>query len=346
MIQVLIADASPALRQRLDAIIESQLDMCVVAQVSRGQDAVLLTARLKPHLVLVGTALGSRGGYQATREIMMECPTPVIMLADDQEVQQADANIRGLSMGAMALMLYPEPGSTQGGAEATSSLLDAIRLFAQVKPMRQHRRVPGAVTRAGSSAGRKSYSLIAIAASTGGPGALARILAVLPADYPLPILVVQHMTTGFTEGFARWLNSVIPLAVKLAQDGEPLKNGTVYLTDSSHHMEVTLNMRLKLSGTAPEGGFRPSANRLFRSAAQACGDRLLAVILTGMGVDGLEGLTEVSRCGGYVLAQDEASSVVFGMPKVVIEAGLANEVLALKEMSDYLRSLAGAIKSV
>lgn len=339
MIQVLIADGSPTIRQRLNDIIESQPDMCVIAQASNGRDALLLTVRFRPHLVLIGTALGPLGGYQATREIMMECPTPVIMMSDDQDAQQPDANIRVLQTGAMALGLYPEPGSTLFNTAMINSFIEAVRLYAQVKPLRQHRRVAESTPRMRLAATRRPCNLIAIAASTGGPGALAQLLAVLPADYPLPILVVQHITTGFTKGFVHWLDSITPLAVKLAQEGELLKNGTVYLSENSHHLEVGLNQRLRLSATEPEGGFRPSANRLFRSVAQAHSDKVLAVILTGMGSDGLDGLTEVKRYGGHILAQDEASSVVFGMPKVAIDAGLADAVLGLKDIAVYLRNL-------
>jgi two-component system, chemotaxis family, protein-glutamate methylesterase/glutaminase len=340
MIQVLIADTSPTIRQRLYDIIESQPDMCVVAQVSNGGDALLLTARLRPHLVLMGTALGPRGGHLATRDIMMDCPTPVIMMSDDEEQPSPEATVRVLQAGAMALSLYPGPDSSLFDAAMKSSFIEAVRLYAQVKPLRQHRRLAGAMPRADFVAARQQYRLVAIAASTGGPGALAQLLAVLPADYPLPILVVQHITTGFTEGLIHWLDSVTPLSVKLATEAEPLKNGTVYLAESGYHLEVALSQRLRLAATAPEGGFRPSANKLFRSAAQAYGERVLAVILTGMGSDGLEGLAEVRRYGGHILAQNEASSVVFGMPKAAIDAGLADRVLGLKEIADHLRSLA------
>ncbi len=340
MIEVLIADTSPTIRQRLYDIIESQPDMCVVAQVSNGGDALLLTARLRPHLVLVGTALGPRDGYQTTRDIMMDCPTPVIMMSDNEDLSSSDLTVRVLQAGAMALSLYPGPESSLFNAAIKSSFIEAVRLYAQVKPLRQHRRLAGAMSRAEFVATRQQYRLIAIAASTGGPGALAQLLAVLPADYPLPILVVQHITTGFTEGLVHWLNSVTPLSVRLATEGEAPKAGTVYLSDSGHHLEVALSQRLRLAATAPEGGFRPSANKLFRSAAQAYGERVLAVILTGMGSDGLEGLTEVKRYGGHILAQNEASSVVFGMPKVAIDAGLADRVLGLKEIADSLRALA------
>jgi two-component system chemotaxis response regulator CheB len=175
-----------------------------------------------------------------------------------------------------------------------------------------------------------------VAASTGGPAALARILRELPGDLPAPVLVVQHIATGFEQGLARWLTEVGPLSVRVAADGEPARPGAVLLAASGVHLGITGSGTVALSHADPIGGFRPSATFLFRSVARAYGRRALGVVLTGMGTDGAAGLVDLRRAGAYVIAQDEATSSVYGMPEAAVAAGAADRVLAL-------RGIAGAI---
>jgi two-component system chemotaxis response regulator CheB len=182
--------------------------------------------------------------------------------------------------------------------------------------------------------------VLAIAASTGGPAALHRILSELPATFPLPILVVQHIALGFAQGLATWLGSVTPLRVKVAEDGEKLRAGTVYIAPDDRHLGVDAEHHARISNVAPVGGFRPSGTYLFRSVARAYGTACAAAILTGMGQDGLDGLRELHGSGGWVLAQDETTSVVYGMPGVVVSAGLADEVVPLAQMASRLKEMA------
>jgi two-component system chemotaxis response regulator CheB len=171
--------------------------------------------------------------------------------------------------------------------------------------------------------------VVAVAASTGGPAALQRLLAGLPADFPAPILVVQHITTGFTSGLADWLDAVCPVRVKVAREGEPLAARTAYLAPDDRHLGVTGRSLVALSAAPPIGGFRPSGTFLFEAVARAFGPEVLAVILTGMGDDGVAGLRAVRQAGGRIIAQDEKTSVVFGMPGATVAAGLADVVLPL-----------------
>src|SRR5581483_243287 len=178
--------------------------------------------------------------------------------------------------------------------------------------------------------------IVAIAASTGGPAALQQLLAGLPGDFPAPILVVQHIASGFVEGLASWLNSNCSLRVKLALQGEPLSPGTVYVAPDGSHLGVGDRARILLSAAPPIGGFRPSASHLFESVAKAFGPASLHVILTGMGQDGLAGLKAARASGARIFAQDEASSVVFGMPGAAVAAGLADEVLPLPSVAGQI----------
>jgi two-component system chemotaxis response regulator CheB len=180
---------------------------------------------------------------------------------------------------------------------------------------------------------------VASATSTGGPAALQRMLAGLPGGLPAPILVVQHITVGFTDGLAAWLGSISPSRVKVAQEGEPLAAGTVYIAPDDRHLGVSDRGAVALSDAPPIGGFRPSGSHLFESVARAFGPSAVAVIMTGMGEDGVAGLRAVRQAGGRVIAQDEDSSVVFGMPRAAIAAGLAHVVLPLDDIARRLASL-------
>ncbi|RKG71880.1 chemotaxis protein CheB, partial [Corallococcus exercitus] len=187
----------------------------------------------------------------------------------------------------------------------------------------------------------RAPAVLAMAASTGGPAALYRILSDLggQATPPPPILLVQHIALGFGNGLATWLGTATKLRVKVAEDGEPLTPGTVYLAPDDKHLGVTMDHRAQVSGAAPIQGFRPSANWLFRAVARAYGQTALAVVLTGMGQDGLDGIRDLHQAGGRVIAQDEATSVVYGMPAVVVGANLAHEVLPLGQIARRLLAL-------
>jgi two-component system chemotaxis response regulator CheB len=183
--------------------------------------------------------------------------------------------------------------------------------------------------------------VIVIGASTGGPGILHQILRGLPSDFSIPIAVVQHITPGFGPGFAYWLGSVTPMQVALAKEGERLAPGRVYLAPDDVHMTVTKGGLIRLDRSEPVSGRRPSATRLFESAAKTYGPSAWGIILSGMGEDGVDGLATVRQAGGRVIAQNEESCVVFGMPKVAVERGVVDQVLAPDEIISVLRGLNG-----
>jgi two-component system chemotaxis response regulator CheB len=178
--------------------------------------------------------------------------------------------------------------------------------------------------------------LVAVAASTGGPAVLQHLFSALPGDFVAPIVAVQHIAAGFVEGLATWLNASCDLRVKVAEPGEPLTGRMVYLAPDDRHLGVSTDGRAVISDAAPVNGFRPSATHLFESAGQAYGAGLVAVILTGMGSDGVDGLRLVKARGGRVLAQDQASSVVYGMPREAVAAGVVDVVLAVDELAPWL----------
>jgi two-component system chemotaxis response regulator CheB len=339
-LRILVAEDSPTARRLLVEILRADPDLQVVGEAKDGLEAVELTRRLQPSLVTMDIQMPHLDGLEATRRIMTEVPTPVVVVSTlvEKDIQTSMAALRA---GALAVLQKPVgPESADFDAESRR-LRDTLKAMAEVKVVRRwpDRAAPSPVTpgpaRAAVAPGPRA-SVVALAASTGGPAALFRVLSELPADFPVPLLVVQHIALGFGPGLASWLKSAGPLPVKVAQDGEVLKPGHVYLAPDDRHLGVHRDGRAEVSGAAPIQGFRPSATWLFRSVARAYGAASLATVLTGMGQDGLEGIRELHAAGGRVLAQDEATSVVYGMPGVVVGAGLAHEVVPLASVAPRL----------
>jgi two-component system chemotaxis response regulator CheB len=253
--------------------------------------------------------------------------------------------MNALRAGALAVLRKPAGPASPDFEKEAQQFVRTARAMAGVKVVRH--RPPMPPPGSTPATGRPPYTprtlgvrAVAIAASTGGPAALHAVLSRLPKDFAAPILVVQHMAKGFTAGFAEWLSSAAAVPVSIASEGEALESGRVYVAPDDRHLGVTASRKVALSLADPVGGFRPSATYLFREVARVYGTGALAVVLTGMGTDGLDGLADVRAGGGYVVAQDEDSSVVFGMPGAAVAAGLANEVLPLASIPQLLREVA------
>jgi chemotaxis response regulator CheB len=203
----------------------------------------------------------------------------------------------------------------------------------------QARQAQAAKQRAAAQNGRSKIQMLVIASSTGGPGVLAKILSNLPADFPAPVLIVQHIMAGFGEGLATWLNQLSPLTVRLAQQGDEPQPGLALIAPDNRHMLVTDKGLIKLTQDPPQNGLRPAANYLFHSTAQVYGATAIGVVLTGMGGDGAEGLLALRRAGARTIAQDKATCVVFGMPAVAIELGAAEQILPSDKIAEAVIAL-------
>jgi two-component system chemotaxis response regulator CheB len=345
MINVLIADGLVTERLALVKLLRLDPEIDVIGEASHSVEALEMVKRLRPQIIVMGVHLPASGGFSATKEVMIEAPTPIVIVSDEHDARQVEMSILALRAGALAIASMP----SQLVPEASSAgerLIATVKAMAEVKVVRRGREGRREGARRWAAAPQSAASIgaptriVAVAASTGGPAALQQILSELPADFYLPILVVQHIGTGFVDGLVQWLDSVCSLHVKCATDGELLSPHTVYVAPDDRHLGVSSRSRIVLSQAGQIDGFRPSATFLFESVAQAFGASAVHVILTGMGRDGVSGLQVARQFKGTILAQDQASSVVFGMPGAAIEAGLADCVLPLPSIADQLIYLA------
>jgi two-component system chemotaxis response regulator CheB len=338
MIRVLIADDSPTARGLLVAILTSDPEIVVVAEACDGASAVKLTRKHRPDLVTMDVRMPVMDGFEATKEIMMTAPTPILIVTSSVVIENVETSMHALRVGALAVLAKPAGPGAPGFEEVAQQLLVGVKALSQVKVVRHLRQTQRDNDRPGSPPAGRAQA-VAIATSTGGPAALHRLLTELPGDFAAPILVVQHITKGFTGGLADWLNKASALHVKLAEEGETLAPHTVYLAPDDRHLGLSGRSTVVLARSPPVGGFRPSGTFLFQALAHAFGPAALAVVLTGMGDDGVEGLRAVRQAGGHILAQDEKSSVIFGMPRAAVEAGLADQVLPLESITARLVEL-------
>ena len=340
MIRVLVVDDSATSRQLLRHILSADHELQVVGEAKNGAEAVKQTKSLRPNVVLMDIHMPVLDGLQATREIMFDTPTPIVLISASTMVHETATAMESLAAGALTLLLKPAGPETAEFDRDCRTLIETVKAMSDVKVIRRLRHMqPGSpvasavAPHSAPHAPQSSIGICAIAASTGGPPALQKVLSGLPADFSVPILIVQHIAVGFTLGLVNWLKTVSPLPVKLAESDEKMMAGTVYLAPENQHLGVTSRGTIFLSNDPPLAGFRPSATHLFHSVAEAYRKRALAIILTGMGRDGVDGLRDVRKNGGTIIAQDEATSVVFGMPGCAIAEHLPDLVLPMESIS-------------
>jgi two-component system chemotaxis response regulator CheB len=333
VIRVVIADDMSASLAILEGVFRLEPGFEIAGRAKDGKQAVELTRSLRPDLVTMDIEMPVMNGFEATLQIMTDCPTPILIVSG-QDVSSVSFALNAMKAGALAVVPKPPaPGTPEFDAQARH-LLTMARAMAGVKLLPRveapQPAAPGAAARTRSRA-----RVIAIAASTGGPPALSRILSELPADFRAPLLVVQHIAQGFADGLATWLGAASRLRVKVAEDGEPLLAGTVYLAPDGRHLGVSGD-RVELADAPPIEGFKPSGSHLFESVARSFGPAALGLILTGMGKDGVRGLAALRAAGGTVVAQDEQSSVIYGMNGEAVLGGLTDEVLPLDALAYLL----------
>ena len=324
----------------LSKLLPPESGITIVGTGGSRDDALKLVERLNPNIVALGIDEPQLPPHETVRRIMIERPTPIVLVTDGSSMKNIALSMSALRDGALTVMSIPRIQNDQRFDFARARFVAQLKAMSEVKLVRRWRDstrpIPPLVPAAPGAAGRA----IAIAASTGGPAALHLILASLTVNRIPPILIVQHIAEGYVGGLAQWLDQETALTVKVASHGDVLKPNTVYLAPDARHLTVSLRGRVALSDDPPVECFRPSADVLFESAARAFGASLTAVMLTGMGCDGVRGLRHVRERGGRIIAQDEASAAVFGMPKAAAEEGLVDEVMALPSIAAGLASIA------
>lgn len=347
MLRVVVVEDSPVARDLIVEILNGEDDISVVGEATNGEEGVRLVRELKPDVVTMDVQMPGMDGYEATREIMIAQPTPIVVVSGSNDSPDAEKSMNSLQAGALTVIGKP-PAPTSPEFDAVSQqLIETLRTMSQVKVVRQRRSKESEplaleIPTEGIS-GVSNARLIAMAASTGGPQTLHEILSALPADFGLPIVCVQHISDGFTNGLVSWLDSVVDINVRTAQSGDSPVPGAVYFAPEDAHLEVGAEGRLTLTHAPPVGGFRPAATMLFDSVARSYGPQAIGVILTGMGRDGVDGLKAMRQAGAHIIAQDEESSIVYGMPKAAVEEGVVSAVLDPPTIAEELRRAAALI---
>lgn len=341
-VRVLIVDDSPVARELLAHVLGGSSRIQVVGMARDGEEAVREAERLRPDVIVMDIHLPGIDGFAATRRIMETSPTRIVMATATSDANEVAANFRAIDAGALAVLAKPRgPGHPQFAA-AADELVRTVRVMSEVPVVKRWPR-PGATSRAPAPPSAPSPSsavrIVVAGASTGGPIALKELLAGLPKDLPVPILVVQHISDSFVDGFAQWLGDSSGYAVRVATDGEETRSGVAYVAPSGSHMQVRSSGTVVLVDGPKEHGVKPSVSVLFRSAAAAFGAAAAAVLLTGMGRDGAQELKLLRDGGSITFAQDRESSVVFGMPGAAVALGAAQHVLPPQKIATVLAGL-------
>ncbi|WP_372399135.1 chemotaxis-specific protein-glutamate methyltransferase CheB [Azospirillum sp. HJ39] len=351
-IRVLVVEDSPVIQQLLSHVIGSDPRLEVAGIASSGEQALRMIEREAPDVVSLDIRLPGIDGFEVTSRIMRQTPLPIVVVASD--VRDLDIPMRALQAGALAVVEKPGSMARADYQTVAHHLCTQLVIMSQVKVIR-HRITARAARPANASAelppvppptaaavtaegNIRRFRALGLVASTGGPAALSRILRELPAGFPLPVFVVQHMGAPFMAGFANWLGTVSALPVRLGEQGTTPRPGTVYVAPGDRHMQVE-NATIRLSDAPMVCGQRPSGEVLFQSMARGYGAAGIGVLLTGMGEDGARGLADMHRTGAYTIAEHASTAVIHSMPGTAVRLGGAVEELPLDRVAARLLQL-------
>jgi len=342
-LNVLVVEDSPTMRRLLVRAVNAAEDMQVIGEATNGQDAVSMTKRLHPGVIMMDLVMPVMDGLTATREIMRQQPTPIVVVSASLEQFETDIAFEAVSAGALMVLQKPVGPQDPDHGPQMADLLNTLRAMSAVRVIHHHARptvskapVVEIAAPPQPANGIIEPRIVGIASSTGGPAALCEIIKQLPADFPLPIVIVQHIAPDFVSSLASWLASVTPLRVTIAEENDQPVPGCVYLAPGGAHLRMNGGGRFAFSPSPATSLHIPSCDVFLESVAQTYGAEAIGVILTGMGADGANGMLELYRAGAYTIAQDEASCVVFGMPRETIERGAARQILPLSLIAHQL----------
>lgn len=317
-IKILIVEDSKVIIQLLQVLLNEEPDFEVVGSASNGVEAIELTKKLKPDLITMDINMPELDGFQATKIIMNECPTPIVVISSYVDSAELNTTFNALTAGALTVIEKPHDIAEHGFEKNRKTLINTLRALSEVRVMRRRINIENAIVQESHDklCLPKQIDLVALGASTGGPEALRFILSQLPCDYPVPIVIVQHITPSFLPGLITWLDRNSALNVKIASHNDSLEAGCVYFAPDHCHLTIKKGIKpiASLEDSESVGHFKPSITSLFDSIAHTYPTTVIAGLLTGMGSDGAQGLLAIKQVGGYTFIQDKLSSIVFGMP--------------------------------
>lgn len=347
--RVLIVDDSAFMRKVLESIFNADDQLQVVGHAKDGREAVALAESLKPDVITMDINMPHLDGLQATAQVMTTNPRPIVIVSSESR-EGAASTLKALELGAIEFVAKPSSGIDLDMQSVKEDLLRKVRMAAKVRVVRTASRLatsvqksnagpqtsapPPAPTRSAASAGLdQRFPVVVLAASTGGPATVMRLAPGFTRDFPAAVILVQHMPASFTTQYASQLAEFTGIRVKEAEPNESLQPGTLYICPGGQHLRITPSGRIQLDGTTGRiNGYLPNIDATMESVATFAGAMSIGAILTGMGNDGASGAKAIKAAGGLVLAQDEATSVIFGMPAEAIKAGAVHEVLGIDDI--------------
>ncbi len=349
-VRVLIVDDSELVRSIVCDLLSQDPGIVVAGEASSGEEAVQQTARLRPDLITMDIQMPGMDGFAATEQIMAYHPTPILILSSAIDRSEKYTSFKAISLGALDVMSKPDI-TAEGFSAIATALIRKIKMLSRITVI-SHIRGKLRPPAGGGLPLRPAYrpapengstpvfssspqaDLVVIGASTGGPSTLEHLLSAFPPALPVGVCVVQHISRGFVQSLTEWLSGKIRLKVRVAEDGEEIRRGHVYFAPDDAQMLVTPRRRIELRPDLPPWGeHKPAVNHLFASAGEHFGKRVIGVILTGMGDDGAAGLKVIHDRGGLTIAQNQSTSLIFGMPKSAIDLGAVSRILPLESIA-------------
>lgn len=344
-IRVMIVEDSDVVRALLEHIVDADPRLAIAASVGSGEEALEALGDVRPDIISLDIRLPGMNGFDVTRRIMRQQPTPIVVVSASLEDEDLDITMNSLQAGALTVIEKPQVDSVVEYEKFAAELcglfiaMSEVRVIRQMMPPEPRKARP---MRASSlmPAPRYAGRTLGLVASTGGPSALALVLQGLGKAFPCPVFAVQHMTPSFLDGFIRWLDLQSPLPVAKGVHGLTVKPGHVYVAPADHHMTLGKGGHIELLTCPPENHQRPSGDAMLRSLARVCGSSAMGAVLTGMGKDGAAGLLSIRDAGGFTVAEHAETSVVYGMPAAACALGAACESVRLAEIGPLFREQA------
>jgi two-component system chemotaxis response regulator CheB len=347
MLNVLVIDDDAAERSAMVRALQGDPGVRISGAFSSGEEAAREISRSAPDVVVMDTMMPGIDGFEATRMIMSSVPVPIILVSARLDSHTARLSSSALEAGAVAFLEKPGDEKAAGHLKKKMKLLQAVKAMAEVKVIRRWDRQRQ--TEKAKSCSSPEFTLmrsrpeiVAIGASVGGPPVVRSIISKLPENFPVPILVVQHILQGFSGGMVDWMNEDRRgPRICMARGGDRAAAGSVYFAPDGVQMKIMPDRTIVLTNDEPEDGFRPSVSYMFRSVARSFGDRSVGILLTGMGRDGAGGLKDMREAGAFTIVQDEESCVVFGMPGEAVKMGAVSRVMRPDKIPEILVKAAG-----